>query len=168
MTTHTFLALAALALLGVVAVQNYWVPLLRQKTISSGLTGPYDGLLLAAFALLSAALVLAFRHQGAGEYIADAAAGFLVLTGVSGRFSDDLPDGELWHTRFTAVTFVLAITLQFVMNGHNAALWVITGGAILYALTTHFLVSNASVTEKVGVTGLCLWLAAWGLTQHQA
>jgi hypothetical protein len=158
------LPIACAALLATIGVQDYLVPALRQQSISSGLTGPYDGWLLAAFAFLSTALVLAFRHTApAAQALADAAAFFLVLTGASGRFTKQIPNGETWHTRLTAVTFALAIALQFVCNGHDPKLWVITFGSVLYALTTRFLVPVASVTEKVGVTGLCLWLIGWSL-----
>jgi len=164
MNMHLLLPFACITLLAVIAVQDYLVPALRQKSISSGLTGAYDGYLLAAFAFLSTAMVIAFRDVPVlSQVLADGAAGFLVLTGASGRFSDDFPNGELWHTRLTAVTFVLAIALQFVTNGHDPKLWVLTFGGVLYALTTHFLVPVASVTEKVGVTSLCLWLIAWSV-----
>lgn len=162
MNPHLLLPLACLTLLAVIAVQDYLVPLLRQKSISSGLTGPYDGWLLAAFAFLSVALVIAFgKAPLIPRALADGAAFFLILTGASGRFTDQIPNGEIWHTRLTAVTFVLAILLQLVTNGYNPILWTLTLGGIGSALITHFLVANASVTEKIGVAGLCFWLIAW-------
>jgi len=159
--THLYLAFACLVLLAVVAVQDYLVPALRQETISSGLTGHYHVALDAAFVVLAVALVLAFRGHGIASLLADGAAAFLILTGATGTLTAHIPQGERWHTICTAVTFVLAIMLQFVSNDHNGALWVITLGGMLFPIATHYLVPNPSVTEKVGVTQLCLWLIAW-------
>jgi hypothetical protein len=162
--THLYFALACLALLAVVAVQDYLVPALRQETISSGLTGHYHVALDAAFVVLAVALIFAFRGHGVSSILADGSAVFLVLTGFTGTATVHIPQGERWHTICTAITFVLAIALQFLSNGHNYALWVLTLGGTLFPIATHFLVPNPSVTEKVGVTQLCLWLIAWSLS----
>jgi hypothetical protein len=170
MISYLLLAAASLGLLGMVAAQDYLYPPLREKTISSGLTGPYHWWLDAAFLCLSAALVGAFWGHGVSAYLAIASSVFLVLTGISGTFTTWLDaftsnQGEVWHTRFTAVTFVLAIALQFVTNGPSVLLWCMTLGGMLFPIATHFLVPNASVTEKVGVTQLCLWLVAWSVSE---
>ena len=163
--SHIFLALAALGIVLVVLVQDLLRPALAHESISSGLTGPMDGLLLGTFGLLAAAMVVAFIHQPLLQAVlACAAAVGLVVTGLTGWLTAQLPDGEKDHVIATAVTFSLAIALQLVTDGHSALLWAITGGAAIAAASTHFLVPNASVTEKVGVLGLCSWLVAWSFT----
>ena len=157
---HLYLAIAAVALLGAVALQNYLVPALRQESISAGLTSPYRWLLYATYLALSVGLALAFKGTNLSALLAYAAAGCLIITGLTGSVHG--PQWEVWHVRFTAATFAAAIALQFVSN-HSAPLWTITLGGMLFPLATYFLVSNASVTEKVGVTQLCVWLVAWSL-----
>lgn len=164
-TSHLLLALAALALLFVVALQDILRPALAHESISTGLSGPMDGLLLGAFALLSGALVYAFNDTTVLQsLLAGAAAIGLVVTGLTGWLTTELgPNGERYHVISTAITFSLAVALQLVTN-HTPLLWGITVGGAAAAIATHFLVANPSVTEKVGVTGLCGWLIAWALT----
>lgn len=161
---HLFLAIAAFGVCAAWALQDYLVPVLRQKSISSGLTGPYHLVLLGSFFLLSLSLVISFKGGTLVQHaLAVAAAVGLTLTGASGTWTTELgANGEKIHASLTAVTFVLAIALQLVSN-HTASMWGITGLAIAVAGTTHFLVANASVTEKVGVLGLCAWLVAYSL-----
>lgn len=161
---HLFLALASFVLIAVVVVQDHLVPALQQKSISSGLTGPYHWYLDASFVMLAVALVLAFSSATwIQKSLAIGAGVSLVLTGASGTWTDNLgPNGEKIHSALTAVTFVLAIILQLVSNT-TPGMWGITGLALLCAGATHFLVANASVTEKIGVLGLCGWLIAYSL-----
>jgi hypothetical protein len=161
---HLYLALACASLLAVVGVQDYLVPVLRQKSISAGLTGPYHWYLDAAMFLLAAALIVAFRHSHWYQsLLAEAAGVSLIFTALSGTYTTNLGvNGEKIHSALTAVTFVLAIVLQLVFN-HTPAMWTITGFGIVGAILTHFLVPVASTTEKMGVLGLCAWLIAWSL-----
>lgn len=161
---HPLLAAAAVAVCAVWATQDYLVPELRQKSISSGLTGPYHWFLDGAFVLLAVALSRAFMDVPPVPHVlATAAAICLVLTGASGTYTAALgPNGEKIHAGCTAVTFGLAIALQVVSN-HTAWMWGVTGLAAAVAVATHFLVANSSVTEKVGVLGLCAWLVAYSL-----
>lgn len=163
-SSHIFLALAAIGLVLVVVLQDIMRPVLAHESISSGLTGPMDGLLLGAFALLSAAMVAAFIHTTTLQAVlACASAVMLVVTGLTGWLTAEIgPNGERYHVIATAITFSLAIALQLVTN-HTAAMWGITGCGAAAAIATHFLVPNASVTEKVGVLGLATWLVAWGI-----
>jgi hypothetical protein len=161
--TNIFLAAAAALVPAVVTVQNALIPKLRQQSISSGLTGPYHALLDASFAALSVALALAFAHGTVAQRVLAYAAGaLLVATGVTGTWTDKIKDGEKLHTIFTALTFGAALMLQAVSN-QSAPMWTITGAGIAAAAVTHYLVPVASVTEKIGVLGLCAWLIGWAL-----
>jgi hypothetical protein len=162
---HLYLALACALLLGVIAVQDYLVPVLQQKSISAGLTGPYHWYLDGAMVLLACALAFAFQHAPWYQHaLANLAGVSLILTAGSGTYTTNLgPNGEKIHSGLTAVTFVLAIALQLVVN-HTPAMWTITGLGIVSAVLTHYLVPTvASTTEKMGVLGLCAWLIAWSL-----
>lgn len=161
---HVLLAVAALAIVGVVAVQDHVVPALKGASISSGLTGPTHWWLDASFALLALALALAFRFGTDAQRVLSATAALgLILTGASGTWTALLgPSGERIHAICTGVTFALAIALQCVSNA-SPGMWGITVWGAAAALVTHLLVPNASVTEKIGVLGLCGWLVAWAL-----
>ena len=161
---HLYLALAALCVCAVVVVQDHLVPMLQQKSISAGLTGPYHWYLDGAMLALALALALAFRHgTPLQQLLAYGSAVSLTLTAASGTYTTKLgANGEKIHSGLTAVTFVLALALQVVSN-HTAGMWGLTGLSVSAAGATHFLVPNASVTEKVGVLGLCGWLVAWAL-----
>lgn len=123
---HLWLALAALAIVAVVIVQDHLVPALQSKSISSGLTGPYHWYLDGAFVALAVALALAFRGSALLQQIlASGAAFFLVLTGASGTWTDWLDQrtngqGEKIHAACTAVTFVLALGLQVASDRTSA------------------------------------------------
>lgn len=165
---HVLLALAALAICGVVVAQDILVHKLQQESISAGLTGPYHWWLDGAFVLLATFLWLAFKNGTPLQHaLSAAAAGCLILTGASGTWTTWLDkytksNGEKIHTGCTAVTFSLALALQLVSN-HDAGMWGMTVWGVAAAGVTHYLVANASVTEKIGVLGLCGWLVAWAL-----
>lgn len=166
---HLYLALASALVCAVVVVQDVIVPVLRQKSISAGLTGPYHWFLDGAFLLLAGALATSFRYPAPAiqSALATGSAASLLLTGASGTWTDTLDKytngkGEKIHAACTAVTFSLALALQVVTN-HNPYMWGMTCMSVAAAGVTHFLVANASVTEKVGVLGLCSWLIAGAL-----
>lgn len=166
-THHILLAIASVALCGVIAAQDYLWPPLRQETISTGLTGPYHWWLDASYLLLAIALAGAFREFKISEAIAIAAGVSLILTAATNTFSglvDKLTNGQhsLWHSRFTTAVFVSALALEVSAN-HGAALWSITAAncaapAVMYALS-----GRSDYTEKVGVLLICVWLIAWAL-----
>lgn len=165
---HILLALASIALVGVIAAQDYLYPPLRQESISAGLTGPYHGYLDASYVVLAAALVVAFWPLGPlVAALASVAAAALLLTGATNTFGtwvDTFTNGQhsKWHTIFTAVTFVSAFALECVVN-HGAVFWTITAGNVAAPAIVYLLSRNSTYTEKVGVLGLCLWLVAWAL-----
>lgn len=166
MTHHLLLAVGALSILVVVVAQDILVRKLQQESISSGLTGPYHWVLDGAFLLLAVALYLAFQHGTDWQkWLSAGSAVSLVLTGISGTWTTWLnkyTNGEKVHVIFTALTFSLALALQVVSN-HDVGMWGMTVWGVLAAGVTHYLVANASVTEKIGVLGLCGWLVAWAL-----
>lgn len=176
MLPHLFLALACLALLLVIATQDYLVPGLRNSTISAGLTGPYHVLLDAAYVPLAAALLLAFH--GWMELFAVIAAVALLLvaaTNTAWRWFDLITDGghAKLHSIFTLVVFAAALALQFV--GDHGWRWGLTIAnvvvpAFCYAYFHVRTVTIRGVTiqaspaaEKLYVAGLCLWLIVWAL-----
>lgn len=170
------LALACLALLGVIAAQDWKVPSLRNETISAGLTGPYHVLLDASYVPLSVALCMAFR--GWMEFFAVISAVALLVvaaTNTAWRFFDSLTDGQhsTWHSRFTLVVFVSALALQ--VSGDHGWWWALTAlnVAIPGACYAYFhfretnidgtVIAASPAAEKCFVTGLCLWLIAWSV-----
>lgn len=174
--THAFLALACLVLLGVIALQDYFVPSLRNETISSGLTGRYHVLLDVAYLPLAAAMLLSFRGHWLMEILAGTAA--IALLGVAAtntawRFFDQLTDGQhsLWHTRITIVVFGSALLLQ--VAGDQGGRWGLTllnvaVPAIAYEYFSRrkaplggMVVAPGPAAEKLFVAGLCLWLITW-------
>jgi hypothetical protein len=174
--SHVFLALACLALLLVIAAQDYLVPALRNETISAGLTGKEHALLDASYVPLAAALCLAFT--GWMEVFAVIAAVALLLvaaTNTAWRFFDLITDGahSTWHSRFTLVVFTSALALQ--VSGDHGWWWALTAAnvAIPAACYAYFhyratIIDGVSVAaspaaEKVFVLGLCVWLIAWAL-----
>lgn len=163
---HLFLALASLAIVAVVAVQDYFVPSLRQESISAGLTGPYHWYLDASYLVLSSALVIAFEKTP-GAWLATISASALILTAATNTFGtwvDTFTEGQhaLWHSRFTAVVFLSALALECVMN-HGAFMWSLTAANVLAPLVVYALSGNSPYTEKIGVLVLCTWLVAWSL-----
>jgi hypothetical protein len=173
---HLFLALASLALLGVIAAQDWLYAPLRNETISSGLTGPYHVLLDASYVPLSIAVVIRFIGHPLMEVLAIIAAIallFVAATNTAWRFFDSLTDGEhsLWHTRFTIVVFVSVLLLE--AAGDHGWRWALTAAnvAIPAAAYLYFrerkspvdgtVVQPSPAAEKLYVLGLCIWLIAW-------
>lgn len=174
--THAYLAIACIAVLLVIALQDYLVPSLRNATVSSGLTGRYHVALDAVFLVLALVMFTSFRGHWLMEVLA-AIAG-LALVGVAAtntawRFFDKLTDGEhsLWHTRLTITVFVSALLLQ-VAGDHGARWWLtalnlaLPAAAYVYFATEKtdiegIVVAASPAAEKLYVAGLCLWLIAW-------
>ena len=166
---HILLALASIALVGVIAAQDYLYAPLRQESISAGLTGPYHGYLDASYVVLAAAMVVAFWPPRSARCLpcVSGCGSALLLTGATntlGTWVDTFTNGQhsKWHTIFTAVTFVSAFALECVVN-HGAVFWTITAGNVAAPAIVYLLSRNSTYTEKVGVLGLCLWLVAWAL-----
>lgn len=174
--THAFLALAALVLLIVIALQDYLVPSLRNATISSGLTGRYHVLLDVVYVPLAASMFMSFRGHLVMEILGGIAG--LALVGVAAtntawRFFDKLTDGQhsLWHTRLTLTVFVSALLLQ--IPGDQDGRWILTllnlalpAAAYVYFATENtdiegIVVAASPAAEKLYVAGLCLWLMVW-------
>lgn len=176
--SHAFLAIASLALLGMIGAQNYLVPSLRQETISSGLTGPLHWWLDLSYLLLAVALVLGTAGHPLMQALATIAAVALVLTAATntfGAFVDKITGGKhsLWHSRFTIAVFVSALLLQ--VAGDHGRLWVLTvlNVAIPAAIYVYFRYRETTIegtsiaaspaAEKAFVSGLCLWLVVWAI-----
>jgi len=175
------LAISAIALLAVIAVQDFLVPALRNKTISSGLTGPDHVLLDAAYVPLAASMFLAFLGQGWLEAsLAAIAAVSLVLVAVTNtawKWVDSLSKGQhaTWHSRFTVAVFISALAVQAVAN--HGWYWLLTALNVLvpgacyayfhYRKTTvdGVVIQASPAAEKLYVAGLCTWLAMWGLVR---
>lgn len=172
--THAFLALSCLALLAVIAFQDYAVPALRNKTISAGLTGPEHALLDAAYLPLAIALCVSFH--GWMELFAVISAVALILvatTNTAHVFVDRITGGKhaLWHSRFTLVVFIAALALQVV--GDHGWLWVLTAANVAVPAACYFyfhvtgtdidgtIVQASPAAEKCYVAFLCLWLIVW-------
>lgn len=166
-THHILLALAAIALVGVIAAQDYLYAPLRQESVSAGLTGPYHWWLDASYVVLAAALVGSFHGHGLSGVFATVAAIALILTAVTNTFGtwvDSITNGEhaLWHSRFTAIVFVSALALQVSAND-SATMWCITAANVAAPAAVYLLSGNSPYTEKVGVLLICVWLTAWAL-----
>ena len=165
--SHVFLALACLALLGIIAAQDYLVPRLRNKPISTGLYGnPYYWWLDAAFVLLAAALVIVMSGRGAMGVVGWIAAVSLVLVAVTDTFHafvDRLTGGkhELWHLTFTGMTFAAALVLECL--GDHGWLWGATAVNVALPAGLYFGTKRMDFVEKSAVLVLCLWLIAWAL-----
>lgn len=176
--THAFLALAALALLVVIGLQDYLVPSLRNATISSGLTGRYHVLLDVAYVPLAASMFTSFGGHLVMQILA-AIAG-LALVGVAAtntawRFFDRVTDGQhsLWHSRLTITVFASALLLQ--VAGDHGHRWLLTllnlalpAAAYVYFATEKtdiegIVIAASPAAEKLYVAGLCVWLFAWSL-----
>jgi hypothetical protein len=176
--THAYLALACLALLGVIAAQDYLYKPLRNETISAGLTGPYHWYLDASYAVLSVALVLAFAAHPGMEVLAVLSAVALLLVGSTNTFWkwwDARTGGKhsLWHSRFTIAVFVSALLLQ--VTGDSGWRWALTAANVIVPAAIYFyfserespldgtVVQPSPAAEKGYVLLLCLWLIAWAL-----
>ena len=170
------LALSCIALLLVIAAQDFLVPALRNETISAGLTGRYHALLDASYLPLAAALCFAFT--GWMQLFATIAAVALLLvaaTNTAWRWFDALTDGQhaVWHSRFTIVVFTSALALQ--VAGDHGWRWSLTVANVAipgacYAWF-HFrptivkgtLVEASPAAEKLYTLGLCAWLIVWSV-----
>lgn len=175
---HIALALACIALLGVIAVQDWLLRPLRNQTISAGLTGPYHVLLDASYVPLAGALLLSFGgHPGMQLFGAIAGVALLLVafTNTAWRLVDAITQGHhaLWHSRFTLVVFGSALCLQ--LAGDHGWLWWLTAATVAAAAGCyawfHFrrtdiagtIIAASPAAEKLFVLGLCSWLIAWGL-----
>lgn len=172
---HLLLALSSLALLGVIATQDYLVAPLRNETISSGLTGQYHVALDLAYVPLAIALCVSF--SGAMAVLGALSALCLILVAVTNtawRFTDKITDGQhaKWHSRFTLAVFILALILQLAGDKGHYALTianVLIPGAI-YGFF-HFkptvikgvAIEASPAAEKAFVALLCSWLIVWAL-----
>jgi hypothetical protein len=164
---HFFLALAALGIVAVVAVQDYLVLPLRQESISAGLTGPYHWYLDTSYLILAVALTLAFRGTN-GAWPAWVSSVALILTAITNTFGNEvdvLTGGRhaRLHSLFTGVVFLSAFALELVMS-HGAALWALTATNVAAPACIYLLSGNSPYTEKIGVLVLCFWLVSWSLT----
>lgn len=169
------LALAAIALLGVVAAQDELIPALRNKTISSGLTGPYHWYLDASYLVLAIAIMLSMRGwMAVWGTIAALALIATAFTNTCGDLIDRIYGGgvhSIWHTCATIVVFVTALLMEL-SSGRLVWLAVIAvvAAAVCYAWFETFPTDISGVTvaaspaaEKLYVAGLCLWLFLWAL-----
>jgi hypothetical protein len=171
------LPLASIALLGVIAYQDWKVPTLRNATVSSGLTGQYHALLDASYVPLSVALLMSFHSRPLMAIFAVIAAISLLMvaaTNTAWAFFNSITDGEhsLWHTRFTIAVFVSGILLQ--VAGDSGWRWALTAATIAVpaAACGYFAwkptvikgtqIAASPAAEKLYIAGLCIWLAAWG------
>lgn len=164
--SHAFLALASLALVGMIGTQNYLVPSLRQETISAGLTGPLHWWLDGSYLALAVALILGTAGHPLMQVIATVSALALILTAVTntfGAFVDRITGGKhsLWHSRFTTVVFVSALALEGV--GNHGELWGLTAVGIAAPATIYALTTRSDYAEKLAVLGICIWLIAWAM-----
>lgn len=176
---HALLALACVALLGVIAVQDWFVKSLRNETISAGLTGPLHWWLDGSYLVLAAALCIAFPAHPLMEVLAVVSSIALLLVASTNTFWKwwDAETGgrhSIWHSRFTVAVFVSALALQ--VAGDHGWFWALTGlnVAIPAAVYVYFhltradvdgvIVSASPAAEKAYVLGLCLWLIIWAAT----
>lgn len=177
---HVFLALSCLALLGVIAAQDWLYIPLRNETISSGLTGPFHWWLDAAYVPLSVAVAMNFHGlpgaigavQGALAIIAALSLLLVAATNTAWRFFDGITDGQhsLWHSRFTEIVFASVIALEVVsdhgwrwgMTALNVAIPVAAYLYFRYRPTTikGVTIAASPAAEKLLVLGMTLWLIA--------
>jgi hypothetical protein len=166
-----FLALAAILLLGVVAVQNYLYPPLREETISDGLFGPYHWFLDGAYVVLGTALVHAFHGMGLASFLADVIALCLGVTAVSNTFSgivDKLTHGmhSKIHTWFTMVMFLTMLGLEYTQMGWkmvvaNVAIPALVGG--FFTVFKKWKIVPGPAAEKAAVAVMCAFMVAWSI-----
>ncbi len=166
--SHIFLVLACLALLGVIAAQDYLVPRLRAKPISTGLYGnPYKWYLNGSMVLLAVAVYGVVGFGGVVGIFAALTAISLVMVAATDTFHkllDSLTHGhhEVLHLAFTGATFAGGAMLE-VMSGHGWLLWCITvinfGLPLGLYLGTH----RMDYVEKAAVLFLVIWLIVWAL-----
>jgi hypothetical protein len=166
-----FLAIAALLLLAVIALQNYQYPALRQATISDGLysTVPDHWLLDGAYVVLATALALAFKGKGLAELLAYVASAALLVTAASNTFSvwvDKVTNGlhNKIHTWFTVLLMLSVWALE--TTQHNGWKWALAGTVIPGAIAGLFTVFKklgvvpGPAAEKAAVLAMCSWLVS--------
>ena len=164
---YAFLVLAALALLGMIGAQDYLVPRLRNKPISTGLYGnPYKWYLDGAFVLLALALGIATAGRGAIGVVGCIAGVALVLVAATDTFHafvDRITGGkhELWHLTFTGVTFAAGLLLECL--GDHGWLWGATAVNVALPTGLYFGTRRMDFVEKAAVLVLCVWLITWAL-----
>jgi hypothetical protein len=175
--TIMFLIIAAILLLIVIVVQDYLYPPLREETISDGLYGPYHWYLDAAYVVLATALVMAFD----GEWIADVAAGALMVTAITNTFSgwvDKIKAGlhTTLHTWFSILMYISMLGLEATHNnssGMSSGMWWLSGLGIVFPVAIYGLfqvdkslkIAAGPAAEKMAVLSLCVWLIVWSLLQ---
>lgn len=171
------LALAAIALLGVVAAQDELIPALRNKTISSGLTGPYHWYLDASYLVLAIAIMLSVRGwMAVWGTIAALALIATAFTNTCGDLIDRIYGGgfhSILHTRATIIVFVTALLMEL-SSGRLVWLTVATvvAAAVCYAwfeyrptVISGVMVAASPAAEKLAVSLLCVWFIVWALCQ---
>lgn len=168
-----YLALAGIALLVVIAAQDYLYVPLRNETISKGLAGPYHWFLDAAYLMLAIPLIGA--TSGWMRVWGTIAAASLLLVASTNTFAatwDRWTGGKhsLWHSRFTIVVFASALLLQ--CSGDTGWLKYFTVAnviapavAYLYFMMVDTVIDGVHIApspaaEKLAVAGLCFWFLA--------
>lgn len=176
--THAFLALSCLALLIVIAAQDWLYAPLRNETISAGLTGPYHWWLDISYLVLAVALVGSFTAHPLMEVLAVVSAVALLLVASTNTFwrwwdRETLGNHSLWHSRFTVAVFASALLLQ--LAGDHGWLWGLTvlTVALPAGVYGYFhlertdiegtVVAGSPAAEKIFVMLLSVWLIAWAI-----
>ena len=166
--SHIAVALAALAVVAVIILQDVVYAPFRTQTVSQGLNGPDHVALDAAFGLLAAALVWVAWGRSLEATAIVAAVGLvgISVTNTAWRWVDSLVGRlgghEPVHLAFTVVVFVGAGAFE-VVGDHGALGW-LSGANLLAPLIVWALTKKQDVTEKVGVGLLCYWLFAWAVS----
>lgn len=169
-----FLALAALFLLGVIAVQDYLVPVLRNETISEGLTGPYHWYLDGAFVILAAALSAAFFGHGIAQWLALATSVDLLLVASTKTFAgwvNKLTNNKasMLHSLITVVMLLTVLGLESTQS--HGWMWALTGASLLlptgvalfFNKFKSFGVDILTAAEKAIVVMMCVWFIVWAV-----
>ncbi|MGH8260959.1 MAG: hypothetical protein ACREUG_14860 [Steroidobacteraceae bacterium] len=164
--SSALLTFASLALLGVIAAQDYLYAPFRQETISQGFNGPNHLWLDGSMLLLAIALCVGASGRWPLEAFAIVTSIGLIgiaVTNTAWRWVDGLT-GELggherWHLAFTAIVFLGAFAFE--AAGNRGALWWLTAVNIAAPIVVWLLSRRQDYAEKVGVLILCIWLIAW-------
>lgn len=175
---HIYLVLSCLALLGVIAAQDWLYAPLRNETISAGLTGPYHWWLDAAYVPVSLSVALSFAGHPWMEVLGVIAAISLLLVAATNTFHvfvDKITKGQhaLWHSRFTLVVFCSVLLLE-VLGDHGWRWWLTALNVAIPAACYgyfHFIgadvdgteIAASPAAEKLYVLGLSIWLIVWTL-----
>lgn len=180
--SHAFLALSCIALLGVIAAQDWLYIPLRNETISAGLTGPYHWWLDASYVPLSIAVATHYHGlpgalgfiQGALGIVAALSLILVAATNTGYRWFDKKNFGgvnhSVWHSRFTLAVFTSVLALEIAGDIRTHSLGWLTGlnviiPAIAYAYF-HFrpttikgvTIAASPAAEKLYTLGLCVWM----------